>query len=151
SLDFMVSIDLYLNETTRHAHLVLPPTFALEHDNYDLALHVLAVRNTAKYSPALFAPAPGALHDWQILNELAYRATAARGGGRIGAALARAILGQLGPGGITAGFLRFGPHGAGLSPFGRGLTWRRLRQSPHGIDLGPLEPSLPARLYTADK
>jgi anaerobic selenocysteine-containing dehydrogenase len=151
SLDFMVSVDLYLNETTRHAHLVLPPTFALEHDNYDLALHVLAVRNTAKYSPALFAPARGAHHDWQILNELAYRVAVARGRGRIAAALTRAVLARLGPGGLTAGLLRFGPYGAGLRPFGRGLTWKRLRSSPHGIDLGPLEPSLPARLYTADK
>ena len=153
SLDFMVSIDLYLNETTRHAHLVLPPTFALEHDNYDLALHVLGVRNTAKYSPALFAPAPGALHDWQILNELAYRVAAARGRGRgrIRAAVARFLLGRLGPAGLTAGLLRFGPYGPGLRPFGRGLTWKRLRQSPHGIDLGPLEPSLPERLYTPGK
>ena len=53
-LQFMVAIDIYRNETTRHAHLILPPTFALEHDHYDLAFHAIAVRNTAKYSPALF-------------------------------------------------------------------------------------------------
>jgi anaerobic selenocysteine-containing dehydrogenase len=151
SLDFMVSIDLYLNETTRHAHLVLPPTFALEHDHYDLALHLLAVRNTAKYSPALFAPPAGARHDWQILNELAYGIARARGRGVFRASLARAVLGGLGPHGITAALLRFGPYGAGLWPFGAGLTWKRLRREPHGVDLGPLLPSLPGRLSTPGK
>jgi anaerobic selenocysteine-containing dehydrogenase len=151
SLDFMVSIDLYLNETTRHAHLVLPPTFALEHDHYDLALHLLAVRNTAKYSPALFAPEPGSLHDWEILNELAYRIARARGRGRLRAGLTRALLRRLGPHGLTAALLRFGPYGPGLRPFGKGLTWTKLRRHPHGIDLGPLQPSLPGRLYTPRK
>src|SRR5262249_25862083 len=51
TLEFMVSIDIYINETTRHANIILPPTTALEHDNYEAAFHVLAVRNTAKYSP----------------------------------------------------------------------------------------------------
>ena len=78
-LDFMVSIDFYLNETTRHAHLILPPTAALERDHYDLVFHTLAVRNTAKFSPPLFAPAPGARHDWEILLELSRRLAAAKG------------------------------------------------------------------------
>ncbi|MBL8151575.1 MAG: molybdopterin-dependent oxidoreductase, partial [Blastocatellia bacterium] len=54
SLEFMVSIDIYINETTRHAHIILPPTSSLEHENYDVVFHALAIRNTAKYSPALF-------------------------------------------------------------------------------------------------
>jgi len=58
TLDFMVSIDFYLNETTRHAHIILPPSGPLEHDHYDLAFHVLAVRNTTKYSPATFPRSP---------------------------------------------------------------------------------------------
>ena len=58
-LDFMVAIDLYLNETTRHAHVILPPTSPLERDHYDLAFHALAVRNTARYSPPA-APSAGA-------------------------------------------------------------------------------------------
>src|SRR5579871_248751 len=96
SLEHMVSIDLYVNETTRHAHLILPPTFALEHDNYDLGLHLMAVRNTARYSPALFEPPPGALHDWEILNELASRLLKERGlvartTGRIVGALGRTL------------------------------------------------------------
>src|SRR5437867_54061 len=80
SLEFMVSIDVYRNETTRHAHLILPPAFGLERSHYDLVFHALAVRNTAKYSPALFPPGPGARHDWQILLDLAARLESARDG-----------------------------------------------------------------------
>ena len=69
----MVSIDLYLNETTRHAHLILPPTSPLERSHYDVALSGFAVRNVAKYSPALFPKPAGALHDHEILAELALR------------------------------------------------------------------------------
>ena len=73
SLDFMVSIDPYLNETTRHAHLILPPTFALEHEHYDLALHAFAVRNTARWSAPLFHRDATQRHDWEILTGLATR------------------------------------------------------------------------------
>lgn len=72
-LDFMVSIDFYLNETTRHADIILPPTGPLEHSHYDLVLNILTVRNTAKYSPALYKPLPDTRHDWEILNELTRR------------------------------------------------------------------------------
>jgi anaerobic selenocysteine-containing dehydrogenase len=146
-LDFMVSVDFYLNETTRHAHLILPPTFALERDHYDLAFHLLAVRNTAKYSPALFPKPQDARHDWQILLELATRLDALRGRG-VRAALTRAVLGRLGPSGLVAGLLRTGPYGTGWRPFGGGLNLGRLKKAPHGIDLGALEPCLPGRLRT---
>ena len=53
----MVAIDIYLNETTRHADVILPPTTALERDHYDLVFHGLAVRNTARFSSAVFAQA----------------------------------------------------------------------------------------------
>jgi len=148
TLDFMVSIDLYLNETTRHAHLVLPPTFALERSHYDLAFHALAVRDTAKYSEPLFAPAAGARHDWQILLELGRRLERARGEGGARAWLRHRVLSALGPDGLVALLLRFGPRGAGLNPLSSRLTLGKLRRSPHGLDLGPLEPSLPGRLYT---
>ena len=72
-LDFMVSIDPYLNETTRHAHYILPPTSGLERDHFDLIFHVFAVRNTVKYSKPLFAKPPGALHDWEIFDRLVER------------------------------------------------------------------------------
>jgi anaerobic selenocysteine-containing dehydrogenase len=146
SLDFMVSVDFYLNETTRHAHIVLPPTSPLEHGHYDLAFHLLAVRNTAKFSPPLFAAAPGALHDWEIflgLRERLERGLAAR--------VKAATLRRLGPEGMLDLALRTGPRGAGFVPFRRGLTLKRLRRHPHGIDFGPLEPRLPERLMTNDR
>src|SRR6476646_1699932 len=73
SLDFMAAIDIYLNETTRHADVILPPTTALERDHYDLVFHGLAVRNTARFSSAVFPKDADQRHDWQIFRELAAR------------------------------------------------------------------------------
>lgn len=75
NLEFMVSMDFYLNETTRHANLILPSTSALERDHYDLVFRAFAVRNTAKYSRAVFEKGPDAKHDWEIFRDLgkAYR------------------------------------------------------------------------------
>ncbi len=146
-LDFMVSVDLYLNETTRHAALVLPPTAPLERDHYDLIFNLLAVRNTAKFSPALFAPPPGALHDWQILDELHRRLD----DGPLAARLERAARRALGPRRLLDLGLRLGPYGSGLRPLGGGLTLARVRAARHGLDLGPLEPCLPQRLRTPGK
>ncbi|HEX6913179.1 MAG TPA: molybdopterin oxidoreductase family protein, partial [Longimicrobium sp.] len=142
-LELMVAVDFYLNETTRHAHLILPPTSPLEHDHYDLAFYALSVRNAAKYSPAVFPAPAGALHDWQIflgLQRRLERGTRAR--------LKHAALGRLKPHGMLDLGLRTGPYGAGLNPFGGGLSLRRLRRHPHGMDLGALHPALPARLFT---
>jgi anaerobic selenocysteine-containing dehydrogenase len=148
-LDFMVSVDIYLNETTRHAHLILPPTDALEHDLYDVVFHVLAVRNTAKYSPALFEPPPDARHDWQIFLELARRIDAAKGRGGWKRRLNQAALRRLGPSGLVALAMRLGPHG--LKRGWNGVSLARLRRSVHGVDLGALEPCLPDRLFTRGK
>jgi anaerobic selenocysteine-containing dehydrogenase len=151
TLDVVVAIDFYVNETTRHAHLILPPTFALEHDHYDVVFHTLAIRNTAKYSPPLFAPDADTRHDWQILLELATRL---HGGGlkdSIVAATTRAVLGRLGPDALLAWGLRQGPHGAGWRPWTHGLTLKKLKRAPHGLDLGPLEPCLPERLCTSNR
>jgi anaerobic selenocysteine-containing dehydrogenase len=147
-LEYMVSIDLYLNETSRHAHLILPPTFALERSHYDLVFHALAVRNTAKFSHALFPTHEGALHDWQILLQLATRLERARGQSRLKVWLKHRLYSLLGPDGILALLLRAGPHGAGFIPFAKGLTLAKLRRQPHGVDLGPLQPVLPGRLFT---
>ena len=144
-LDFMVSVDFYLNETTRHAHLILPPTSPLEHDHYDLAFYLLSVRNAARFSPALFPAPRGALHDWQIFLGLQRRLER---GAR--ARLQHAVLARMKPHGLLDFGLRTGPYGAGFRPFGRGLSLRRLKRNPHGIDLGPLQPALPARLATRD-
>ncbi|HEX4951877.1 MAG TPA: molybdopterin oxidoreductase family protein [Thermoanaerobaculia bacterium] len=150
-LDFMVSIDFYLNETTRHAHLILPPTSPLEHDHYDLVFHLLAIRNTAKYSPALFAPEPGAKHDWEIFLDLAARLDRRRGFAKLAAWPVQALQRRLGPRLLLRLALRFGPWGPGWNPLGEGLTLGRLEKAPHGIDLGELEPCLPGRLATLDR
>jgi anaerobic selenocysteine-containing dehydrogenase len=146
-LDFMVSIDFYLNETTRHSNIILPPTSALEHDHYDLVFNLLAVRNTAKYSPPLFDPGPDARHDWQILAELHHRLDR----GPLAARWKRRLRAKLGPRRILDLGLRFGPHGTGLRPFASGLTLKRLEKNPHGLDLGPLEPCLPERLRNREQ
>lgn len=141
TLDFVVSVDFYLNETTRHAHLILPPTGPLEHGHYDLAFHLLAVRNTAKYSPPLFEPADDARHDWEILLELQSRLEvlrAPRGLSRVVVEARKRALRALRPEGLVDLGLRMGPYP---------LSMRRLRREPHGVDLGALEPCLPQRLF----
>jgi anaerobic selenocysteine-containing dehydrogenase len=132
-LEFMVSIDPYLNETTRRAHLVLPPTFGLERDHYPLLHHALAVRNTAKYAPALFTPPPGVRPEWWITNQLLARLLRLRGplNGLAGSAF-RAAGARLEPRGLLRLML-------GLE---RRVSLRTLEANPHGIDLGPLEPRL---------
>ena len=75
-LDFMASVDIYLNETTRHADVILPTTTALERDQYDLVFHGLAVRNTARFTPAVFPKEPGTRHEWEIFRDLTARVTA---------------------------------------------------------------------------
>ena len=146
-LDFMVAVDIYLNETTRHANLILPPTSALEHDHYDLVFNVLAVRNVARYSPPVFDPPADARHDWQILDELRRRLD----DGSYSARCKQWINARLGPRRLLDLGLRTGPYGSGLRPFGRGLDVSKLEAAPHGIDLGALEPCLPDRLKTTSR
>jgi anaerobic selenocysteine-containing dehydrogenase len=139
SLDFMVSIDLYVNETSRHANIILPPTSPLERNNYDIAFNILAVRNVAKFSPALFQPEGETKDDWEILLELQTRmeSDGLRG------SLKRGFMKRfLPPERILDLGLRFGPHK---------LSLRRVRDAVHGLDLGPLQPCVPGRLRTADK
>ena len=71
SLDFMVAVDIYLNETTKHANIILPATTGLENSHYDIFFHSFAVRNTAKYSAPLFEKTEHQLADWEILNGIA--------------------------------------------------------------------------------
>jgi len=147
SLDFMVAVDFYLNETTRHAHIILPPTSALEHDHYDLVFNLLAVRNVARYSPALFDPSPDARHDWQILAELHRRLD----DGSPFAQFKRWLNAKIGPRRILDLGLRRGPWGSGWRPFGKGLSLTALEKAEHVIDLGPLKPCLPARLQNPER
>lgn len=150
-LEFMVSIDLYLNETTRFAHFILPPTGPLERDHYDLAFHALAVRNGARFSPAVFAREEGARHDWEILEGLTRRLARGSAAVRWRARAGAALRSRIGPRGLIELGLRTGPYGARLSPPRVGLGLRDLAAAPHGLDLGPLESCLPGRLFTRNR
>lgn len=151
NLEFMASIDFYINETTRHAHIILPPTSSLEHENYDIVFHLLAIHNTAKFSPALFEPADDTRHDWEIFLELQTRLESKGLFNSLLASMKRGLLRKLGPQGLLALALRLGPYGSGLNPLSDGLTLGKIKRAPHGIDLGPLAPCLPQRLFTPDK
>jgi anaerobic selenocysteine-containing dehydrogenase len=151
-LEFMVSIDPYINETTRHAHIILPPSSSLEREHYDLVFHLLAVRNTTKFSPALFQPGGETRHDWEILLELQTRMEHGGVFGSLFGRMKRKLIKQFfGPERILDLGLRFGPYGAKLNPFSKALTLRKLKAAAHGIDLGPLGSCLPGRLRTSDK
>ncbi len=133
-LDFMVSIDIYKNETTRHADLILPPTFGLERDHYDMLLYAFAVRNFARYAPPVFERQGDTRDDFDVMTELALSVVRRRRGAK--ALGARAVLRAAraaGPKRFLDGLLRIGPHR---------LTLKKLEASPHGVDLGALEPRL---------
>ncbi len=135
-LEFMLSIDLYINETTRYADLILPPTAPLEHDHYDTTFNVFAVRNVTRFNEAVLPRPEGALHDWEIFVGLA-RAFAARNGLELKPTLEPQQMIDLG--------LRAGAYGDRSE---HRLSLATLREHPHGIDLGPLRPNLAPRLKT---
>jgi anaerobic selenocysteine-containing dehydrogenase len=146
-LDLVVSIDFYVNETTRHAHLILPPTGPLEHGHFDVVFHAIAVRNTVKYSPAVFPCAEHQRHDHQILVGIERRLQALRGT-KLTTRIESGLRERLGPERLLALGLRVGPRGfgGGLRRGLGGISFSKVAAAPHGIDLGPLEPCLADRL-----
>ncbi|VXC44284.1 molybdopterin oxidoreductase family protein [Pseudomonas sp. 9Ag] len=135
-LEFMLSVDFYINETTRYADLILPPTAPLEHDHYDTTFNTFAVRNVTRFNEPVLSKPAGALHDWEIFIGLA-KAFAARTGGDLKPTVAPEQM-------IDRG-LRAGPYGEKSE---LDLSLSRLRDYPHGLDLGPLKPNLAGRLKT---
>lgn len=133
-LEYMVAIDIYINESTQHADIILPPATGLEVPHYDMTFHVLAVRNTAKFSEALFPKAEGAKYDWEIYQELAYRMHNPNSSNEGFEDEAPEVKLDLG--------LQFGPYQ---------LSLQKLKENPHGIDLGALKSCLPKRLFTPEK
>ncbi|WP_217474849.1 molybdopterin oxidoreductase family protein [Stutzerimonas stutzeri] len=138
-LEFMLSVDFYINETTRYADLILPPTAPLEHDHYDTTFNLFAVRNVTRFNKAVLTKPAGALHDWEIFVGLA-RAFAARTGAELKPTIAPEQMIDLG--------LRAGPYGDKSE---RALSLARLRDYPHGLDLGALKANLTGRLKTANQ
>jgi anaerobic selenocysteine-containing dehydrogenase len=172
-LDFMLAIDIYVNETTRHADVILPAPEPLEKSHYDLALYQLAARNVANYSPPVFERTVPA--EWETFLRLAGIVTgqgpdadveaidsmviqtlvqreladpASRVAGREAGELLEALEPRRGPERILDFMIRVGPYGDGFGADPDGLTLDVLEQHPHGIDLGPLEPRLPEMLRT---
>ncbi len=147
-LEFMVSVDQYINETNRHADVILPPVSALERDEVDVALPIVAVRNHIRFSPAAVPKREGGKEDWEILNGLTKRL------GRGVATRARAVsLGArlASPARIVESAIATGPYGILRRGPRRGLTLRKVKRAKHGIDLGPMRPRLPGALLTPDK
>ncbi len=161
TLDFMVSVDVYINETTRHADVILPGLSPLEESHYDVAFPQLSCRNHARYSAPVLAPPPERPAEWEILLRLAAVAEG-RGAGdhahivqtlddemvaedlrrRIGAqadVLLQAVAPRRGPERLLDLALRGGPYG---------LTLAKVQAAPHGIDLGPLASRVPEVLRT---
>jgi anaerobic selenocysteine-containing dehydrogenase len=139
-LEFMVSLDYFVTETSRHANIILPPVSPLERDHYDVTFNGFAVHNVAKYSPALFERSEDTRHDWEIYLELAARldkdapeATQKE----------RAAIKAFGPKFVLEQGLKYGPY--------KEVTLDVLMENPHGIDLGPLHSMLPDAIKHADK
>ncbi len=175
SLDFMVSVDIYVNETTRHANVILPPEPELARGHYDLALYSLAIRNVANYSPPLVDLEPGEVPEWQTLLRLAavlqglgpdadvdalddfvvaglVRKAVTRPGsnveGRDADELTKMLATRRGPERVLDVMLRTGPYGDGFGADADGLSLAVLEGRPHGVDLGPLTPRVPEVLRT---
>jgi len=146
SLEYMVSIDIYLNETTRHADIILPPLTTLERSQYDVAFQALAIRNGAKYSQPVFKASKEQRSDAQIFMELGWRMQPANLLGKATGWLKKEIVPRLGSAWIVNRKLKQGPYYKS-----HGLDIKKLKQNPHGIDLGPLLPCLPERLQFSDK
>jgi anaerobic selenocysteine-containing dehydrogenase len=136
NLDFMVSVDIYINETSRLADVILPPATGLECDHFDLIFNNFAVRDTVKYSEPLFSKAENARYDWQIFKSLYRRMAKKRPW------LEKVLIGWLTPRQMVDLGLRFGPYA---------LNLKKLKRNIHGIDLGPLKSQLPSRLFTENK
>ena len=172
-LDFMLAVDIYVNETTRHADVILPAPEPLEKSHYDVALYQLATRNVANYSPPVFertgppewetflrlagiVAGQGPDADVEALDDLVIatlvqREVATEGSrlaGRDPAELIEALEPRRGPERLLDFLLRAGPYGDAFGDQPGGLTLERLEASPHGIDLGPHEPRLPELLRT---
>jgi anaerobic selenocysteine-containing dehydrogenase len=174
SLDFMVSVDPYLNETARHADVVLPPPPPSQSAHHDFAFNTLAVRNQVRYNRPAIPLEPGRMAETEILARLVLAATGMHGadpsavdamviGSTLGKAvqdphgpvherdpkeLAARLTGESGPERRLDMMLRLGPYGEGFGARPDGLSLEKLLAHPHGIDLGPLRSRLPQPLKT---
>jgi anaerobic selenocysteine-containing dehydrogenase len=154
-----VAVDFYVNETTRHADVILPPTTSLERDHYDLVFLTLAVRNTARFTPAVLPKPEGARHDWEIFRDLTLRLASRLEGPVLprdprSLPRSRSAVRRLRRRLVQEGRMRLSPTRLVdllLRTGRRRLSVAALLAHPDGLDLGPLEPCLPGRLQTRDR
>ena len=135
SLDYMVCVDIYLNETTKYANIILPGTTGVENSHFDIFFNSFSVRNTVKYSAPLFEKNEEQRSDWQILQEISARMTNTP---------ADDPMLKITPEMILDKELKKGPYGD------QGMSLQKLIDNPHGIDLGPLMPCIEERIKTAE-
>lgn len=140
-LGFMVSIDPYLNETTRHAHIILPPTSQLQKSHYDITFNAFAIRNVTRFNEAVYPRGEDERHDWEILNGI---------GGALADLAGEEYRPLPDPEVLVDMAVKNGPYRE-AGEHGPGLSLEVLKQHPHGIDLGPLKANLPDRLNTDNK
>jgi anaerobic selenocysteine-containing dehydrogenase len=178
SLDFMVSLDIYLNETSRHADVILPGLSPLEVPHYDFAFSGISIQNHARFSKAIFPKPEGSQEEWKTLLRLAHiAADRDRNGttpdiadlddqfvlqmigrevgfetspvyGRDPQELLVALGDRRGPERVLDFQLRTGPYGEGFGSNPDGLTLEKVENAPHGIPIGPMQPRLPDALRT---
>lgn len=150
ALDFMVSIDFYINETTRYADIILPPAFNLNGGHFDIVFNIFSVRNIVKYSKAVFPKERGTKYDWEIFMELTQRIAKKKGNKY--PILNHYLTKVFGPEWLLDLGIRLGEYGSLKSIFNwSGLTLSKVKTQVNGVDLGPLKPRFPNRLFTSDK
>ncbi len=175
-LNFMVSVDFYLNETSRHADVILPPSSPLSQGHYDFVFNMFSVRNISKYSAPVIPMEPGEMGFWEILTRLTL-ISSGMGASADPYSLDDYIIRQMidaemkspessiavksaeemlailkplkGPERMLDFLLRTGPYGGGFENNNSGLSFQKLLDNPHGIDMGPLMPRLPEILSTS--
>jgi anaerobic selenocysteine-containing dehydrogenase len=167
-LDFMVSLDIYLNETSRHADVILPGPSPLEDAHYDVSFTQFSYRNHARFSPPVLARADDGPDEWEsllhiaaiaqglgahadvkALDDSALEAEVRRGFGDASDAVLAALAPLRGPERLLDLALRTGPYGDQFGARPDGLTLAKIKAAPSGIDLGPLGPRIPEALRTA--
>ncbi|MEO1652289.1 MAG: molybdopterin-dependent oxidoreductase [Bacteroidota bacterium] len=148
-LEFMVAVDMYINETNKFADIILPPAVGLETMHYSFVLHMVATRNTTKFSPAPLPISENQRYDWQIMGELQRRLFTGNPFKR----LRYNLMSRMHPRSKLDLALKTGPYGVWGGKFMKkdGLSLKRVEAQKEGIELSSLKPVLPKRLFTKDK
>lgn len=148
-LEFMVAVDMYINETTKYANIILPPAVGLETMHYSFVLHMVATSNTTKFSPPPLEISKDQRYDWQIMGELQRRLFS----GNLLQRAKRHVLSRIHPMTKLDLALKTGPYGVWGGRFLKknGISLSRLNKAVEGVHLSDLKSVLPERLFTEDK